>query len=354
MHELKKQSPINIYNLKVEKGEILADNSQHEAIQHLNSIWEKLEFDSKRFFSSPVKGLYMWGEVGSGKTWLMDTFYNSLSFQKKVRMHFHHFLKNIHKQLIEYRGTPDPLKHIANDLVKKYKLICFDEFFVTNVADAMILSNLFNFLFDNNIILVATSNIHPDDLYKNGLNRDKFLKTIQHINKHCAILKIGNDLDYRTIKENSTLNGFYKSQLNIDSEQWLSSIYKELSHDQRPLADSIEINNRIIEVKATHNNIIWFEFDKLCREARSPADYIEIASNYDFVLISGIGDLTDSIYDTVRRFIYLIDELYDQKIILYFTASKNINELYLGKRLQFEFQRTLSRLTEMQSSQYGN
>ncbi|WP_322853222.1 cell division protein ZapE [Acinetobacter seifertii] len=347
------QSPLEIYNSMIDNGVVLADPSQRQAIETLNEIWNKIENQSSHFFSPQIKGLYMWGSVGTGKTWIMDLFYNSLNFKKKMRVHFHHFLKDVHKQLIAYRGNKDPLKLIANDIASNYKLICFDEFFVSNVADAMILSNLFNLLFSKKVILVATSNIDPEDLYKDGLNRDRFLETIDHINKNCTVLKIGNQLDYRTIKESNANDHFYRFPLNEESEQWLHSVYQQLTHNQKELKTSIMINHRSVEVKSCYKNVIWFDFENLCREARSPADYIEIATQYDYVLISGIGDLTDRIYDTVRRFIYLIDELYDQKIKLYFAASQPLNQLYKDERLKFEFQRTYSRLQEMQSISYN-
>jgi cell division protein ZapE len=337
----------------IKRGDILSDPSQQQAITALNEIWNKIENKSNMFYFPHIKGLYMWGSVGTGKTWIMDLFYNSLTYKKKMRVHFHHFLKDVHKQLIAYRGNKDPLKLIANDIADKYRLICFDEFFVSNVADAMILSNLFSLLFSKKIILVATSNIDPSDLYKNGLNRDRFLATIEHIEKNCNVLKIGNQIDYRVVKAIETLDKYYSFPLNDESEQWLESIYLQLTSNHHITNSQITINHRLINVKAIYKNVIWFEFDELCRAARSPADYIEIASQYDYVLISGISDLTDRIYDTVRRFIYLIDELYDQKIKLYFVASQSIDKLYKGEKLEFEFKRTYSRLQEMQSISYN-
>lgn len=337
----------------IKNGEILIDSSQERAIKYLNEIWNKFENKSNVFFTPYIKGLYMWGSVGTGKTWIMDLFYNSLTYKNKMRVHFHHFLKNIHKQLIEFRGNEDPLKLIANDIASKYKLICFDEFFVSNVADAMILSHLFNYLFSKKIVLVATSNIDPSDLYKNGLNRDRFLETIEHINKNCEVITIGNYVDYRTIKGSEIHDTFYVYPLNESSEDWLHSIFTQLTNNQPIIPSQITVNNRSIDIKATYKNIIWFDFEPLCREARSPADYIEIASQYDHVLISGVGDLTDRIYDSVRRFIYLIDEFYDQKIQLFFSASQSIDQLYTGDRLEFEFRRTYSRLQEMQSISYN-
>lgn len=345
------QSPKQYYQALIQQQAILADPSQQAAIEQLNEIWEKLERPKAFFIQRPIRGLYMWGSVGSGKTWLMDIFYQSLSYKKKVRIHFHHFLKNIHQQLVHYRGTRDPLQHIANDLIKKYKLICFDEFFVSNVTDAMILSNLFNLLFAKRVILVATSNIDPDNLYKHGLHRERFLPTIHHIHTHCHILKIGNALDYRVVKGHHVLDQFFFSPLDAAADAWLSSIYRHLTqHNAHPTL--IQINHRDLEALGVHERVAWFSFDRLCRDARSPADFIELCRRYDHVLISNITELTDAIYDAVRRFIYLIDELYEQKVVLYLTAEQPIEQLYTGEKLKFEFQRTFSRLQEMQSRDY--
>ncbi|MFT4021229.1 MAG: cell division protein ZapE [Acinetobacter sp.] len=342
----------SLYHTMIQNGEVLPDPTQQHAIEYLNGIREKLNSKSHFFAASRIQGLYIWGSVGTGKTWMMDLFYKSVTSDQKMRVHFHHFLKNVHQQLVTLRGNQDPLKIIANDIARKYKLICFDEFFVSNVADAMILSSLFNFLFAKNIVLVATSNIDPSDLYKDGLNRDRFLETIQHIYNHCQVLEIGNQVDYRTIKKAQAERCYYHSPLNDAADIWINTIYAQLTNHHTPTEDKINVNGRPLLVKATFDNVVWFDFEAICREARSPADYIDIAQQYEYVLISGIDQLTDKIYDAVRRFIYLIDELYDQKICLYFTSSQPLDQLYQGQRLGFEFKRTYSRLQEMQSISY--
>lgn len=346
--------PLEKYHLMLTRGEIRSDASQQQAISYLNEIWEKIEYHSHATSLTQIKGLYMWGSVGTGKTWMMDLFYHSVASKRKMRIHFHHFLKNIHQKLILLRGHANPLKLIADEITQQYCLICFDEFFVSNVADAMILANLFDELFTKKIILIATSNIDAKNLYQNGLNRDRFLVTIEHIYRHCDVLEIANQCDYRRLKAIEQNMSYYCFPLNAESEQWLMAQYLTLT-DQAPIvAGEIVVQHRCIKVKAADQHVVWFDFATICRDARSPADYIEIASRYDYVLISAVEALTDQIYDVVRRFIYLIDELYAQKIGLYFSSDQALAQLYLGERLAFEFQRTYSRLHEMQTISYSH
>jgi len=340
-----------------------------------------------RFFYRPKdsqkptpKGLYFHGRVGRGKTMLMDLFYQNIALKNKKRIHFHRFMEDVHRQLNQLTKQnikgENPLAHIASQWATEFDLLCFDEFFVSDIGDAMILSGLFTELFALGITLVATSNCKPEQLYRNGLQRERFLPTIALINQYCQIVSIDGEFDHRLSSEEATphLNYF----LNNDKGQaLLGHRFNELIQDQDKCETTgrITINNRQIFYLGRSATVIWFDFFDLCSGPRSQRDYIKLADQFDTVFISHVpqfsGDLVPAVFsgvedryqrsgillanlrhldDEARRFIALVDEFYDRKIKLILTAEVDIHKLYQGQQLAFEFQRCQSRLHEMQNS----
>ena len=351
-------SPLEKYTQAIESGQFMPDEAHAQAVQELDRVWTELftrykstktAFRRFRRQTSP-KGVYMWGGVGRGKTWLMDQFYDSIPFRRKTRLHFHHFMQQVHKELNKLSGQRNPLELVADQIYKNAVVICFDEFFVSNVTDAMILSDLFQKLFERGVTLVATSNIAPEGLYKNGIHRDRFLPTIALVQQHCAVLNVDAGVDYRLrVLKQAQL---FKYPLTDDAHAWMNERFQALTHTQMPCNTSIIINSRVVETLGHTEDVLWCEFSELCFKPRSPADFIEIANIYNTVLVSNVPHLTDFLSEGTRRFIYLVDEFYDRGVKLLLTSEDSIVELYQGERLAFEIERTRSRLLEMQSDEY--
>ncbi|MFV5502208.1 cell division protein ZapE [Acinetobacter sp. 226] len=353
-------SPAERYAQAISSGQFMPDEAQAMAVHELNRVWleliqrfkaSKKAFRRFRRQTSP-KGVYMWGGVGRGKTWLMDQFYDSIPFRRKTRMHFHHFMQHVHRELNKLSGQRNPLDIVADRIYKEAVVICFDEFFVSNVTDAMILSDLFQKLFERGITLIATSNIAPDGLYKNGIHRDRFLPTIELVKKNCVVLNVDAGVDYRLrVLKQAQL---FKFPLTHDHKNWIAQRFNALTQAQTRSEEPIIINNRIVETVAHTEDVLWCEFSELCLKPRSPADFIEIANIYNTVLVSNVPHLTDFLSDGTRRFIYLVDEFYDRGVKLLLTSEDNIVDIYQGEKLAFEIERTRSRLLEMQSDEYLN
>lgn len=351
-------SPAERYAEALASGQFMADEAQAQAVQELDRVWKELlnrykaskkAFRRFRRQTSP-KGVYMWGGVGRGKTWLMDQFYESVPFRRKTRMHFHHFMQHVHKELNKLSGQRNPLEIVADQIYKDAVVICFDEFFVSNVTDAMILSDLFQKLFVRGVTLIATSNIAPDGLYKNGIHRDRFLPTIEMVKKNCAVLNVDAGVDYRLrVLKQAQL---FKSPLSNEAQNWMSERFNALTHTQAHSKEPIVINNRVVETLGHTEDVLWCEFSELCFKPRSPADFIEIANIYNTVLVSNAPHLTDFLSEGTRRFIYLVDEFYDRGVKLLLTSQDSIIDIYQGEKLAFEIERTRSRLLEMQSDEY--
>lgn len=298
---------------------------------------------------APVRGIYLWGSVGRGKTWLMDLFFQSLPFEEKRRRHFHRFMHDVHAQLKKLSERESPLEIVAETIASDTRVLCFDELFVTDIADAMILGTLFDALFRREVTLVATSNAPPRDLYKDGLQRARFLPAIELLERHTEIVTLDGPTDYRL--RQLTQAGTYLSSEAADTPQRLEALFNELS-DRAVPTSSIEIEGRPIPVVRAGDTAVWFDFAAICEGPRSQDDYIEIARNYQSVIISNVPVMDDTRNDPARRFIALVDELYDRGVNLVLSAAASPLELYRGERLRFEFQRTASRLTEMQSEEY--
>lgn len=351
-------SPAERYSQALSSGQFLPDEAQAQAVQELDRVWHELIHRykaSKKAFrrfrrQTAPRGVYMWGGVGRGKTWLMDQFFESIPFRRKLRMHFHHFMQHVHRELNKLSGQRNPLDLVADQIYKDAVIICFDEFFVSNVTDAMILSDLFQKLFQRGITLVATSNIAPDGLYKNGIHRDRFLPTIEMVKKNCVVLNVDAGVDYRLrVLKQAQL---FKAPLSHEAQQWIARRFSALTQTQVQSQESIIINNRIVETIGHTEDVLWCEFSELCLKPRSPSDFIEIANIYNTVLVSNVPHLTDQINDATRRFIYLVDEFYDRGVKLLLTSQDDIINIYQGEKLAFEIERTRSRLLQMQSDEY--
>lgn len=353
-------SPATRYQNALDSGQFSPDVEQAKAVENLERVWQELiqrYKSSKKAFrrfrrqDSP-DGVYMWGGVGRGKTWLMDQFYDAVPFRRKMRMHFHHFMQHVHLELNKLSGQRNPLDIVADQIYRDAVVICFDEFFVSNVTDAMILGDLFQKLFSRGVTLVATSNIAPDGLYKNGIHRDRFLPTIELVKKQCTVLNVDSGVDYRLrVLKQSQL---FKYPLNREHEAWIEERFNSLTNNQVKSPEPILVNNRVVVTRMHTEDVLWCDFSELCLKPRSPADFIEIANTFNTVLVSHIPHLNDHLADGTRRFIYLVDEFYDRRVKLILTSEDSIIQLYKGERLAFEIERTRSRLLEMQSEDYLN
>jgi cell division protein ZapE len=299
---------------------------------------------------APEQGLYFWGGVGRGKTYLMDAFYDCLPFEEKQRVHFHRFMQRVHRELTELKGTENPLERIGERLARETEVICFDEFFVSDIADAMILANFLEAIFSRGITLVATSNIEPDGLYANGLQRARFLPAIALLKQHMQVLNVDAGTDYRlrTLEQAE----LYHSPLGPAADASLEASFAALALANAQHWQRIEINGRYLTSRRLADDVVWFEFPELCAGPRSQNDYIELAREFHAVLLSGVPRLGPADDDQCRRFINLVDEFYDRRVKLVIAAEAPPHELYTGTRLSFEFDRTISRLHEMQSHEY--
>jgi cell division protein ZapE len=298
----------------------------------------------------PQRGVYLHGGVGRGKTWLMDLFFQSLPFPEKRRRHFYRFMHDVHGELKKLAQQEAPLEDVAERIAREARVLCFDELFVTDIAHAMILGTLFDALFRRGVTLVATSNVPPKELYRNGLQRARFLPAIELLEKHTKVIAVAGDIDYRL--RQLTQAGTYLSSKSPDTQQRLSALFTELADGEIGNTGSVEIEDRRIPVVRESDNVVWFEFAALCEGPRSQNDYLEIARDYQSVIVSNVPKFTPSREDPARRFISLVDEFYDRNVNLIVSAAAPPLELYKGERLAFEFQRTSSRLIEMQSDDY--
>jgi cell division protein ZapE len=300
--------------------------------------------------SQPIQGLYLWGSVGIGKTYLMDLFFQQLPLKHKLRLHFHDFMQQIHRQLQSLQGKADPLRHIAKRLASEAHVLCFDEFIVNDIGDAMILAGLLKELFTQNIVLVATSNTAPNHLYRNGLQRQRFLPAIKLITDHCDCVHVTSKRDYRL--QYVLSSGTFFAPTDDTTEQKLRELFTLYTDNQTPTDTTITIANRQIEVIAHARHVVWFDFDIICNIPRSQQDYLAIARQFDVVIISNLHAIAPHETHRATHFINLIDILYDEKIELILASGVALADIYPAGELISVFQRTLSRLHEMQSASY--
>jgi len=360
-------SIIDEYNRQMLQRHYDADPAQAEAVDQLSRLQHKLRhyylqqqtlrYKMLRLLNrtpAPPDGIYLWGDVGRGKTWLMDMFYDtlqdsSIGFHRKIRMHFHHFMRAIHDQLSLLEQQKNPLQSIARAFARKYRLICLDEFHVSDITDAMLLYGLLNTLFKEGVVIVATSNIPPDDLYKNGLQRERFIPAIALIKQSCQTLQLNGQVDHRLrLLEQADIWYLHSEH----SHKQLEQCFLALATSPAQRAQKIHINYRQISSIMVSSDIIWLDFQSLCGDQRGSADYIEIARQYHTVIVSQIPVMNDSHNDVAKRFINMIDEYYDRNVKIIASAEDQPENLYNGKQLHFEFKRTVSRLLEMRSHNY--
>ena len=357
------ESPKQRYQNDLQHSGFSYDEAQAHAVEQLDTlyhqliVWQRALHQPfwKRWFKStpkPPKGLYFWGGVGRGKTYLVDTFFETLPMQDKWRVHFHRFMHRVHQELKTLKEQSDPLVVIADRIAKEAQIICFDEFFVQDITDAMLLGRLFEYLFERNVVLVATSNIIPDDLYKNGLQRERFLPAIKLIKTHCRVINVDSGVDYR-LRTLSRAEIFH-SPLDAQADENLLAYFNQLAPENKQTyeATTIDILGRDIAVRAVSDDVVLFDFNAICKTARSQNDYMEISQLYHAVLISNVEQMGRGNDDIARRFIALVDEFYERKVKLIMSAAVPIEELYTDGQLSFEFRRCVSRLQEMQSQQY--
>lgn len=351
------------YQHDLQSGLLLEDRAQAAVVARLDELFHRLRTRAasdrrlwsrmRRHFGGhplPEQGLYIWGGVGRGKTHFMDVFFESLDVEKKLRVHFHRFMQRVHAALTAHSGATDPLELVADELADEALVLCFDEFFVSDIGDAMILAGLIGALMRRGVTLVATSNIPPSDLYRDGLQRGRFLPAIALLEKHLDIVHLASDTDYRF----RTLQSADLWHIPHDDEarRALATYFESLTGQSVGEARQLEINHRVLPARAAVQGVAWFDFKTLCEEARSAADFVEIAREYHTVLLERIPALTPEKEDAARRFINLVDEFYDRKVKLITTADVAPEAMYGGVRLRFEFERTVSRLQEMRTREY--
>ncbi len=351
-------TPGGLYAAGVADGRWEDDAGQRAVLIELDRIHaELIAAENTRWWqrlraTPPVRGLYLWGSVGRGKTFLIDLFFSALPFDAKLRLHFHRFMGRVHAELNRLKGHEDPLVAVAAHFAAQARVFCLDEFFVTDIGDAMILGNLLKHLFERGVTLVTTSNIEPHLLYKDGLQRTRFLPAIDLLQENCATVQLLSAQDYRL--RALTDAGVYFTPLGTEAEQHLEACFSRIAFEGLRREPTIEVNGRAIDVKRRAAGVIWFDFAALCDGPRAVADYIEIGQSFNTVLISNVPQFSTAAprEDAARRFINLVDEFYDRGVNLVLSAAAPPRELYRGHRLVNEFARTESRLIEMQSAEY--
>jgi cell division protein ZapE len=356
-------TPWQRYQRDLENPACTHDLAQEAAVRRLQDLYERLQrrrAAERRLRGrlsralggrqSPERGLYLWGGVGRGKTWLMDSFCECLPPERRLRVHFHRFMQRVHRELTGLAGERNPLRRVAQGLAAEADIICFDEFFVSDIADAMILANVLEALFERGITLVATSNIAPGGLYENGLQRARFLPAIALLEAHTEVLNVDGGIDYRLRTLQSA--ELYHCPLDERADASLAESFARLAPEPGLDDAVIEVNARRLRTRCLADDVVWFDFAELCDGPRSQNDYIELAREFHAVLLSGVPALDASRDDQCRRFINLVDEFYDRHVKLVIAAAAPPEALYSGTRLAFEFQRTVSRLREMQSAEY--
>ncbi len=350
-------SPLALYQELINIGNISPDDDQLVAVRAFDELWHQLQKGQSPSIwqkltgrqPEPAKGLYVWGSVGRGKTWLMDLFFDSLPQQAKQRIHFHRFMQRIHTRLNQMESVRDPLAVLAREWAENCSILCLDEFFVTDIADAMILAVLLENLFTQGVFLVTTSNLEPDNLYRDGLQRAKFLPAISLLKEHTRVIQLGGDTDFRLrILEQSEI---FHYPLDQQAQANMSLSFERMAAGVE-LDVNLAINERPFEAVRRGDGMIWFEFSELCEKPRGSNDFIEIARAFNTVMLSNMPQLHEDDANAARRFITLVDEFYDRGVKLLISAQSPIESLYTGKRLSFEFERTTSRLTEMQTHHY--
>ena len=326
-----------------------------DALQRCADDWaaykDKRSNSFKKLFNKPdiPKGVYMYGGVGRGKSFLMDCFYNAVPIRRKTRLHFHEFMREVHRELAGLKGTVNPLDELGKRMARKFKLICFDEFHVADITDAMILHRLLAALFDNGVGFVTTSNFKPDDLYPGGLHRERILPAIELLNQRMEVVNVDNGTDYRrrTLEQVE----LYHTPLGPEADAAMNEAFTRLASggDEDPV---LHIEAREIKARRRAGGVVWFDFKQLCGGPRSQNDYLEIASQFHTLLLSDVPHMPVRMASEARRFTWLVDVLYDRRVKFILSAEVAPELLYTEGPLAHEFPRTVSRLNEMQSAEY--
>ena len=355
-------TPAQRYQSDIDKGRVTADPAQAPVIDCIQALYDNLLVSASanrwsRILArlcarrrQPVRGLYLWGSVGSGKTYIVDMLYDCLPFERKLRVHFHRYMQWVHAQLKQLADIEAPLSRVAEQLARDTTVICFDEFHVSDITDAMLLGGLLSELFRRGVTLVATSNEHPDRLYWNGLQRQRFLPAIELIKQHNNVVNLDTGVDYRLRYLDQART--YHQPLDATSHAELARGFDNLACGIAEQDAVIEIAGRQLKVRRLASGVVWFDFIELCDGPRGVADYIEIARQFQTVFVEGISQMDDLDNDRAKRFITLVDEFYDRNVRLILSAQVGAPQLYTGKRLAREYRRCASRLTEMQSHEY--
>jgi cell division protein ZapE len=347
-----------VYEAELKARGYASDPAQLHAVAALErcaSAWAEYKNQRsnslKKLINRPdiPKGVYLYGGVGRGKSFLMDCFYSAVPIRRKTRLHFHEFMREVHRELAELQGTVNPLDTLAERMALKYKLICFDEFHVSDITDAMILHRLLAALFNNDVGLVATSNYKPDDLYPNGLHRDRVLPAIRLLNERLEVVNVDNGTDYRgrTLEQLK----LYHVPLGAEADAAMTEAFNRLAEtqDEDPV---LHIESREIRARRKAGGVVWFDFKTLCGGPRSQNDYLEIASQFHTVLLSDVPHMPVRLASEARRFTWLVDVLYDRRVKLIMSAQVPPQELYTEGPMAHEFPRTVSRLNEMQTREF--
>lgn len=357
-------SPAEKYQQLLQTSGFSEDPAQRRVVELLEALYRMLEHRRVKRRSAvrnllrialrrperPLTGLYLWGGVGRGKTLLMDLFYECLPADDRLRMHFHRFMQRVHHDLNDLAGTPNPLQEVAARFADEASVLCFDEFFVSDIGDAMILGELLGLLFERGVTLVATSNVEPDRLYENGLQRRRFLPAIELLKARTRVHNVDVEVDYRLrVLERAEI---YHAPLDSGAQRSLKQSFDALAPETPEHNVALAVEGRAIRARCVAEDVVWFDFAELCDGPRSQNDYIELARVYHAVLISDVPCFGTRNEDAARRFISLVDEFYDHDVKLILSAQAQPTELYQGERLRFEFERTTSRLLEMQSHEY--
>ena len=354
-------SPLTWYQAASQQAAFIRDAAQARAIEHLDRLWtELMMFKRKRnrflgrSLRSPQlpKGLYFYGGVGRGKSFLMDAFYGCLPYRRKRRVHFHAFMAEIHQRLRGLKSEANPLKAVAAEIAKETRVLCFDEFHVSDIADAMILGRLLENLFNEGVVLVATSNYAPSELYPQGQNRSSFLPTIALIEEKLTILNVDGGEDYR--HRTLTAAEVFYIPANDENERKLADLFTQVTAGQAERPSEIEIHGRMLRCKKRTDKAIWFDFRMLCFGPRSQADYLYLSEHYEMIFVSGIEKLSQAERAEARRLTWLIDVMYDYRVKFCATCDVPVGEIYVEGDFAQEFVRAASRLTEMQSQEYLN
>jgi len=356
-------SPLALYRRRVESGALAADPAQANTVAALQRLYDDLVRSSgpprgwRRHVARltgrrtpPVRGLYLWGSVGRGKTFMMDLFYGALPFDDKLRQHFHRFMASVHDHLKELRDRENPLELVADRIAAETRIICFDEFVVTDIADAMILGTLFAALFERGVTLAATSNIEPGLLYRDGLQRQRFLPTIELLRRHTEVVHVEGTIDYRLrVLERADV---FQTPNGAAADAHLTEYFDAIAPDEGDHGGALEILGRRIDYVRAADGVIWFDFAAICDGPRSQDDYIELSRLYQTVLVANVPRFDATLENQARRFIALVDEFYDRRVKLILSAAAPVPELYRGEKLRHDFERTKSRLQEMQTHDY--